>query len=52
MKDKEVIRKDNCSYCPHKGMPLHDAVRLNGDIVECPGHAIRWNLKTGKMVSK
>ena len=34
--------------CPHKGVPLHG---IPGDIVTCPGHGLRWNVKTGELVS-
>ena len=40
-----------CGKCPHRGLPLESLPREPGtDIVTCPGHGLRWDLKTGKMV--
>jgi hypothetical protein len=36
--------------CPHRGMPLESCPR-DGDVVTCPGHGLRWNVKTGEMVT-
>jgi hypothetical protein len=36
--------------CPHRGMPLKGCP-LNGDVVTCPGHGLRWNVKTGELVT-
>ncbi len=36
--------------CPHKGISLADCPR-DGDVVTCPGHGLRWNVKTGALVS-
>lgn len=35
--------------CPHRGMPLEGCER-DGDVVICPGHGLRWNVKTGALV--
>lgn len=35
--------------CPHRGLPLHGCPQ-DGDIVTCPGHGLRWNVKTGELV--
>lgn len=35
--------------CPHRGMPLASCPR-EGDVVTCPGHGLRWNVKTGELV--
>lgn len=35
--------------CPHKGIPLESCPR-DGDVVTCPGHGLRWNVKTGELV--
>ena len=35
--------------CPHRGIPLEGCPR-DGDVVTCPGHGLRWNIKTGEMV--
>lgn len=37
--------------CPHRGIPL-DGCPLDGDVVTCPGHGLRWNVKTGELVSE
>jgi hypothetical protein len=38
-----------CHTCPHKGMPL-DGMPIDAEgRVVCPGHGLRWNLKTGKL---
>ena len=39
-----------CGKCPHRGLPLESLPRERGDIVTCPGHGLRWDLKTGKLV--
>lgn len=36
--------------CPHRGMPLEGCPR-DGDVVQCPGHGLRWNVKTGELVA-
>jgi hypothetical protein len=51
MQEESVIRRDGCAYCPHRGMPLHDAAVVQGHVVECPGHALSWNLGTGRLVT-
>ncbi len=35
--------------CPHRGVPL-DGAQRDGDVVTCPGHGLRWNIKTGELV--
>lgn len=35
--------------CPHRGLPLEGCPR-DGDVVQCPGHGLRWNVKTGELV--
>lgn len=40
-----------CGKCPHRGLPLESLPREKGDIVTCPGHGLRWDLKTGKLVT-
>lgn len=45
--DKRV----KCGKCPHRGLPLESLPREPGtDIVTCPGHGLRWNLKTGELI--
>jgi hypothetical protein len=34
-------------HCPHRGIPV-SAMRRDGDILECPGHGLRWNALTGE----
>lgn len=38
------------AVCPHRGIPLEHAAR-EGDVVTCPGHGLRWNVKTGELVA-
>lgn len=35
--------------CPHRGLPLKGCPQ-DGDVVTCPGHGLRWNVKTGELV--
>lgn len=35
--------------CPHRGLPLQGC-QHDGDVVTCPGHGLRWNVKTGALV--
>ncbi len=35
--------------CTHRGGPLHEG-ELTGDVVECPWHGGRFNVKTGEVV--
>ena len=35
--------------CPHRGVPL-EGCPTDGDVVQCPGHGLRWNVKTGELV--
>ena len=35
--------------CTHRGGPLGEGI-LDGDIVECPFHAGRFNVRTGEVV--
>lgn len=35
--------------CPHRGIPLKSCSQ-DGDVVMCPGHGLRWNVKTGELV--
>jgi hypothetical protein len=35
--------------CPHRGIPLQGCPQ-DGDVVTCPGHGLRWNIKTGELV--
>ena len=46
-----VVLKDlDNPVCPHRGIPLKG--HGQGDQVVCPGHGLKWNLKTGRMVSR
>jgi hypothetical protein len=36
--------------CPHRGLPLRGCPQ-DGDVVTCPGHGLRWNIKTGELVT-
>lgn len=35
--------------CPHRGLPLNGCP-MDGDIVTCPGHGLKWNVRTGELV--
>jgi hypothetical protein len=35
--------------CPHRGTPL-ESCSPDGDVVTCPAHGLRWNVKTGELV--
>lgn len=35
--------------CPHRGTPLKGCPQ-DGDVVHCPNHGLRWNVKTGELV--
>ena len=37
-------------YCPHKGTDL-STIKPDGDVVTCPLHGLRWNVRTGELVS-
>ncbi len=49
--DKTLNCKSKCLRCPHRGLPLNGIPDRNGTVV-CPGHGLRWDTKTGKMVSR
>lgn len=36
--------------CPHRGLPLDNLTPDADGNVTCPGHALRWNFDTGRMV--
>jgi len=36
--------------CPHKGICLKSQPVVDG-VVTCPGHGLRWNVETGKLVT-
>jgi nitrite reductase/ring-hydroxylating ferredoxin subunit len=38
-----------CSVCNHMGGQL-DKGKLEGNIVTCPRHGSKWDVKTGKLV--
>lgn len=35
--------------CPHRGISLEGCAR-DGDVVTCPGHGLRWNVKTFELM--
>lgn len=35
--------------CPHRGISLAACPVVNG-VVTCPGHGLKWNVETGKLV--
>ncbi|MBD2099232.1 Rieske 2Fe-2S domain-containing protein [Trichocoleus sp. FACHB-591] len=44
-------RKLECLSCPHRHFNLAD-VPVVEDQVTCPGHGLRWNVKTGALVKR
>lgn len=38
--------------CPHKGFSLTGLPQDADGIVTCPGHGLRWNLRTGRLVAR
>ena len=38
--------------CPHRGIPLDGLPCTRRGVVTCPGHGLRWNLRTGKIVTR
>ena len=38
--------------CPHKNFPLNSWLPDSESNVICPGHGLKWNLATGKLVSR
>lgn len=54
MAKAHVVQKDGCNFCPHKGVPLDGAAptTFGKTIVECPGHGLTWNLRTGKLYDR
>ena len=42
-----------CGRCPHRNLPLMSMPRIEGtDDVICPGHGLRFNLTTGRLVKQ
>lgn len=37
-----------CYKCPHNGFDVREGVELQENVFECPGHALAWNIETGK----
>jgi nitrite reductase/ring-hydroxylating ferredoxin subunit len=37
--------------CPHLARPLSGG-RVTGRVIQCPGHGYRWNLVSGKALSR
>lgn len=53
LEQKLASAKVKCGKCPHRGLPLESLPRVPGtDIVTCPGHGLRWDLKTGELHGK
>lgn len=51
LRDAYADKRVKCGKCPHRGLPLESLPREPGtDIVTCPGHGLRWDLKTGELV--
>jgi len=43
------LRKD-CAVCPHRGMRLAGQPTNADGLVICPGHGLRWDLESGRLV--
>lgn len=51
-KFKDHRLPDKCFTCPHRGIDLRSGnVRADGTVV-CPGHGLKWNLKTRRLVPR
>lgn len=37
--------------CPHRGLPLAGCPQTD-DVVTCPGHGLKWNVRTGELVRR
>lgn len=44
-----ACRKLRNGICPHRGIPLKQFEKEDGTAI-CPGHGLRWNLKTGVLI--
>ena len=38
--------------CPHRGLPLHGLEVGADGCVTCPGHGLRWNVRTGRLADE
>ena len=53
MASSQVIAKDGCKFCPHKGTPLDCAPTIGVDNqVECPGHGLTWDLISLRLIER
>lgn len=51
LREEYSAAKVLCGKCPHRGLPIASMPREPGtDIVTCPGHGLRWDLSTGKLM--
>jgi hypothetical protein len=41
-----------CKVCPHRGLPLASLPASPDGTVTCPGHGLRWNVSTGRLVRR
>lgn len=41
-----------CKVCPHRGVPLASLPVAADGTVTCPGHGLRWNVSTGRLVRR
>lgn len=46
---RDVRLKPDCRVCPHRGISLGGLPSDAEGRVVCPGHGLRWNLRTGEM---
>ncbi len=50
-KGAKLRTQHDCLRCPHRNIPL-SGIPNDGETIVCPAHGLRWNLKTGKIVSR
>lgn len=48
----ESVKLPSCLKCPHRGMSLKNLPQDEHGNVVCNGHGLKFNLKTGEMVSR
>lgn len=51
----ELAMRDNVvcdNICPHRGISLKGVESTDGMTVVCPGHGLRWDKASGRMVSR
>lgn len=41
-----------CKVCPHRGVPLASLPASADGTVTCPGHGLKWDVSTGRLVRR